>query len=377
MAYKPTTRKPKKYQESDAVKQAQDRYNKWKDSALTDFKYDDFKTSDKTNNLQSQLDALKKPGEFQYGRQEEMDALFDKIMNRKEFQYDVNSDALYQQYKDRYINQGKMAMMDTMGQAAAKTGGYGNTYAQMAGQQAYQEHLKGLGDKIPELYQMALNKYRDDGNDMRNSLGLYRDDLALKYGQYRDDVADFNADRNYLANRYDTSYSQDMSAYEANRNNALAQNESHNNNIMANRDFYGKDYYNRYDRDYGAYKDYEAMQQAAAEMANNNYYRDQQLAMDREKFAFDKAYKEKQMAAAQAAAQAAEKEKADKERGYSGLDAFKASIKTPAEFKRRNGGDYKAYVEQTLEKWANGSGPDGIKLTDDEIYQIMSDYGLL
>jgi hypothetical protein len=33
-----------------------------------------------------------------------------QIQNRPAFSYDVNSDALYQQYKDQYIRQGKLAM---------------------------------------------------------------------------------------------------------------------------------------------------------------------------------------------------------------------------------------------------------------------------
>ena len=41
------------------------------------------------------------------------------ITDRKPFQYDVNGDALYQPYKDRYTQMGLQAMQDTMGQATA------------------------------------------------------------------------------------------------------------------------------------------------------------------------------------------------------------------------------------------------------------------
>ena len=56
-------------------------------------------------------------------------------MQQGEFKYNVNADPLYQQYKDQYIQGGKLAMMDTMGKAAALTGGYGSTYGQQVGQQ--------------------------------------------------------------------------------------------------------------------------------------------------------------------------------------------------------------------------------------------------
>ena len=61
--------------------------------------------------------------------------IYDRIVNREKFSYDLNSDMLYQQYKDQYTLQGKLAMMDTMGQAAAMTGGYGNSYAQIRNSQ--------------------------------------------------------------------------------------------------------------------------------------------------------------------------------------------------------------------------------------------------
>ena len=82
---------------------------------------------------------------------EQVKAMYDQVMNRKPFTYDLNGDALWQQYKDQYTNQGKLAMMDTMGQAAALTGGYGSSYAQNAGQQAYQGYLQQLNDRVPEL----------------------------------------------------------------------------------------------------------------------------------------------------------------------------------------------------------------------------------
>ena len=96
--------------------------------------------------------------------------LAEDILNRKEFKYDMNADALYHQYANRFAKQGKTAMRDTMGQAAAMTGGYGNTYAQSIGQQAYNSHLEGMNDVIPQLYQLALSKYTAEGDQMKDKL---------------------------------------------------------------------------------------------------------------------------------------------------------------------------------------------------------------
>ena len=134
------------------------------------------------------------------------------IENREKFSYDVNGDALYQQYKDQYVNLGNMAMMDTMGQAAAMTGGYGNSYAQSVGQQAYQGYMQQLADKVPELYQMALDQYNREGDEMYNKLSAYGSLYGTEYGEYRDSVTDSNNERSNLLNMYgiksDEEYSQ-------------------------------------------------------------------------------------------------------------------------------------------------------------------------
>ncbi len=122
------------------------------------------------------------------------DEALNAYLNRKDFSYDMNGDALYQQYKDRFISQGKMAMQDTMGQAAALTGGYGSSYAQSVGQQAYHGYLEGLNDVVPELYQLAYQKYQNEGDTMRDRYALLADKESQehdrKYQAERDRVSD-------------------------------------------------------------------------------------------------------------------------------------------------------------------------------------------
>jgi peptidoglycan hydrolase-like protein with peptidoglycan-binding domain len=134
-------------------------------------------------------DAVANHGDFKYGNQQQLDALINSILNRDKFSYDLNGDALYQQYKDKYIQQGKLAMGDAIGQASAMTGGYGNSYAQSVGQQAYQGQLDKLNDIVPQLYQMALDKYNAEGQEMYNQYGLLTDDYNREYGMYKDDYS--------------------------------------------------------------------------------------------------------------------------------------------------------------------------------------------
>lgn len=115
--------------------------------------------------------------------------LYKGISDRKPFHYDVNEDAMYQNLRDQYIAGGQMAMMDTMGQAAQLTGGYGNSYAQGVGQQAYQGYLQGLNDQIPDLYNMALQNYIQAGDTMLQQYGMLQDMAADDYGKYQDQMA--------------------------------------------------------------------------------------------------------------------------------------------------------------------------------------------
>jgi hypothetical protein len=187
-----------------------------------DFKYDDYTESDSVKqagtNKTNAENALANYGDFSYSKDATFNAIMDKILNREKFSYDLNGDALYQQYKDKYIQQGKMAMQDTMGQAAAMTGGYGNSYASTAGNQAYQASLENLNDIIPELYQMAYDKYNQEGQDMLNQYGMLSDDRNREYGEWSDGYNRAVADRDYYANAYDSERSYDYNKYADNRN---------------------------------------------------------------------------------------------------------------------------------------------------------------
>lgn len=190
-----------------------------------DFKYNDYKESDIVTQAQAALNAqlANKPGAYQSEWQTQLDDTIKKILNREKFSYDLNGDALYQQYKDKYIQQGKMAMGDAIGQASAMTGGYGSSYAQSVGQQAYQAQLDNLNDIVPELYQMAYDKYNQEGQDLYNQYAMLGDRENLDYGRYRDSMADWLAERDYLANRYDSERDFDYSKYNNERDFAYGQ----------------------------------------------------------------------------------------------------------------------------------------------------------
>lgn len=186
----------KDYTESDAVKQAQ-----------TDV----------------QQQAALKPGEYQSAYNEKLETLYDKIVNREPFTYDMNADPMYQQLKDRTIQQGQMAMEDAMGQAAGLTGGYANTFAQKVGQQTYNQQLQTLADKVPELYQLAMSKHQMEGDQMAAQYAMLMDKENQDYARHQDAQNAWLAERDYVTGRYDTERGYDYSKWQDQRDFGVQQ----------------------------------------------------------------------------------------------------------------------------------------------------------
>lgn len=185
-------------------------------STNTSYSRGSYVASDLVNQAQAALQAHlnNAPGAYQSKWQTQIDGILDAYRNREDFQYDLDSDALYQQYADQYALKGQLAMMDTMGQAAAMTGGYGNSYAATAGNQAYQSYLQQLNDVIPELYGMAYDRYQQEGEDMLTEYSLLSDRESSDYAKYQDDLNRYYTDLDYLANRYDSERAYDYSVYQ-------------------------------------------------------------------------------------------------------------------------------------------------------------------
>ena len=139
------------------------------------------------------------PGEFAWGQQGELDAAVEAWRNREDFSYDAASDPLYQIYREQHANLGNLAMQDTMGQAAALTGGYGNSWAQTVGQQAYNSYMKEAAAKIPELYSLYLQQYNQEGQRMADDISLLRSLRDTAYGEHQDSYGKWLDQLNYLS----------------------------------------------------------------------------------------------------------------------------------------------------------------------------------
>jgi peptidoglycan hydrolase-like protein with peptidoglycan-binding domain len=236
-----------------------------------DFTYGDFAGNDDpvVNEAWNVLNQHQsnKPGDYTPVWQDEADAYLNQYQNRDPFSYDFNSDALYQQYKDNYIQQGNMAMMDTMGQAAAMTGGYGNSYAQTAGQQAYNLYMNQLNDIMPELYQMAHDRYTQEGQDMLAMYDLYMNKENYEYNKYQDTLSNWYQEDSRLQSNYDSTYNRAWNEYLEGKNTAY-------NDYQTGRQEAYNDYWNNINMNYQKERDEVADKQWQATFDENKRQND-------------------------------------------------------------------------------------------------------
>ena len=115
------------------------------------------------------------------------------------FNYDFNTDPVFQLMRQRYLKQGELNARDVAARAAALTGGYGNSYGTVAAQQAMTAANDNVNAIIPDLQNAAYARWADDQN--RNLT------LAQTYYQMANDEYD-RAWQDKLHARQETEWGQ-------------------------------------------------------------------------------------------------------------------------------------------------------------------------
>ena len=184
------------------------------DQSLIDVMTSEFQTSTAYQDAMSKIQGiLAKIDSGKTSYTDQVKDLIGKIQNREEFSYDVDSDMLFQQYLSSMMQTGQTAMQDTIGQASALTGGYGSSYGTSAGNQAYNQYIQGAYDNLPEYYQMALQTYQMEGDEMYKQLSMLSEADAQEWARMMDD---YTATNNYA----NTLWDQEYTAYSDMKNSA-------------------------------------------------------------------------------------------------------------------------------------------------------------
>lgn len=287
---------------------------------------------EKSENVISAENALKewesnKPSEYESKYSEEIESILNSILNREKFSYNMNADPLYNQYKEQYSTNAKKVMMDTVANTSALTGGYANSYAVTAGNQAYNDYLDDLNEIAIALYDRAYSQYMDNGESMLDKITVLRDLDGNDYQKYRDELSSYYSNGEYLLEKL-------TSMTDAEYKKFLQEIESFES-----------------DRDYDYKKYIDALEQ-------QNFY--DELSLAEKKFAEEMAFKKSE----------AERDQKNKDREYS-LAASKrsSSSSSTSSSSKKNSSEIQVKkvttIPKTYKQFVYYTGYTGI-LTEDE-----------
>ena len=168
-----------------------------------------------------------------------LESALERLEVREPFSYNPEDDPTYQAYRTAYRREGDRAAKNSLGDAAALTGGQASTAAVVAASQARDTYNSKLGDVVPQLYEMAWQMYQGEQNSLLSEIEtlanlsasayaqnldsqeldykIFADQRDFSYGQYQDVLdRESAAEQNY----YDRTYNYDRLAQSAQQSNA-------------------------------------------------------------------------------------------------------------------------------------------------------------
>lgn len=143
-----------------------------------------------------------------------------EIDNYGEFKYDLNADMLYKQMVDNSVQKGQLAAQDVMANAAALSGGYGNSYAAALGNQAYQQFLTDVNNNIPQLQQQALGVWQAGLDQLYGQLDAGSQQLNNLLALEAQNFAQWQANEANAFNAWNAGYQQVLDQYNLGLNHA-------------------------------------------------------------------------------------------------------------------------------------------------------------
>lgn len=165
--------------------------------------------------------SVQAPAPYESKYDDQINAIYQKIMGQGGFQFDLANDPLYAQYREQYQNLGRQAMEDTTGTAAGLTGGYGSSYGQAVGQQQYQAYLDKLNSVVPELYDRQRADYDAQQSKLLNQYQMLLNAENRDYGRYQDAYNQYLAAENQAYSRWQDQYNLYLNQLNNSRSDAM------------------------------------------------------------------------------------------------------------------------------------------------------------
>lgn len=164
--------------------------------------------------LEKEAIAAQKPKEYVSGFEEQMAALYQAMVNREKFTYDPAEDAAFGSYAEVMMGKGKAAMEDAVGVSSGLTGGYGSSYAQSAGQQAYEKYLGLIDEALGRYRQSAYEAYKDRGRALLDQYELLQGQDEEAYRRWQEGVKVWQEELDRAESAYDRGAANDLKNYQ-------------------------------------------------------------------------------------------------------------------------------------------------------------------
>lgn len=229
-------------------------------------------------------DALTKIQEGKTSYSESVKGLMDKISGRDKFSYDVDNDPLFQQALASAMNSGKSAMQNTIGQASALTGGYGSSYATSAANQAYNSFIEDAYNNLPQYYQMALEAYNAEGDELYRQLDMYNAADEKDYGRMMNAYEATGAYRDRLYNEAYQQFRDSKSDAFASANLQLSEHGQLSNDALNLYNAYVNEADKMYEREYQKWSDEVDNAMQYAQMLNSDWWKGEEYKQADEHF---------------------------------------------------------------------------------------------
>lgn len=158
--------------------------------------------------------AALRPDAYASAYEQQLAALYQELAGRQPFSYNPETDGAFARYARLYQQKGRAAMEDTVGQAAALTGGYGSSYAEHAGQQAYGQYMQELMALLPQFQEQAREAYDQEGQALRERYDLLDKQEKADYDRWQDGMSEWEKQLSLAQEQYDSASQQDRKLYE-------------------------------------------------------------------------------------------------------------------------------------------------------------------
>lgn len=139
-------------------------------------------------------------------RSQQASSLLDAYLNRGSYNSNVYNTDLYKRFEANALKNGKIAANNAAAEAAALSGGYGNSYGVSAAAAANQRYVDSINDYALQLDQMNYNRWKDEGDLAYNK-------YAAANSAYQQMLEDYYTNRDYLANRAQQEYANDYGRF--------------------------------------------------------------------------------------------------------------------------------------------------------------------